>query len=311
MTNSEKKKIEKTLKFVERKKGITRKKLSLHKWGLMTTIISPDYYNKAAKRLDPSMVDPIVEFFNDAEEEDRETLIVLLRRLYIYKIDKIPLFFIDVIMDDSIAMAVRKLASIHLMQCCVKIPLDTIKKIYETKEFRCEILGSLSLCEDEARHEFAVDVLKGQPNPQITERVVHSLIAEKITADEAKLLQMSYSQSKDIYLRYYIMELLYKSKTEDSHDFFIAAYKKERLLPSRLQAIIGLYLKSDIETADKTMNEFVNKIMKRKNMDEHTLGDLRGMINLLSKLKDVYPEKGFHYAYETMSKIDTLKWDQN
>ena len=308
MTNAEKKKIEKALQFVKRNKGAMRKIFYFRNWRLTTAMGSIDCYNKPAKKLGIAMYEPIIEYFFDAEDEDKEVLIVLLHRLYrFYALESVPIFFVDVVLNNSISMKVRKHTADMLSFCFAALPLEKIKEIYSMKDFQLDILRCLPVCEDKERHEFAIELLKEQSNPQIVNMAVHSLIAEKIAQDEANLLKMLYSQSKDPHLRYSIMELLYKSAADDLYDFFATAYKKERLLSNRLQAIIGLYLKSNIETADKTMSDFINGIMKRKDMDERTLGDLRFIVEWLAKLKETYPAKGFHFAYEALSSMDILK----
>jgi hypothetical protein len=308
MTNIERKKIEKALKFVNRNKGAMRKILNFRNWRLTTAMGSVDCYDKPAKKLGVVMYEPIVEYFIDAGDEDKEILVVLLHRLYrFYKLETIPAFFINIILNDSISMKVRNYTADMLSFCFAAIPLDKIKEIYNIKDFQLDILRCLPFCENKERHEFAIELLKEQTNPQIVNKAVNSLITEKIVPDEADLLKTIYTQSKDPHLRYPIMELLYKSTADDLHDFYITAYKKERLLPNRLQAIIGLYLKGDISSADKIMNEFTSGILKRKNMDERTKSDLRFVVEWLDKLKELYPSKGFHHAYETLSSMVILK----
>ena len=308
MTGFERKRIENALKYIERKKTVFRKKYSLHKWGLMTTIFSPEFYDKAAKKLGSEMFAPIVEFFNGAEDNTQETLIVILHRLYkFYKIEKIPEYLIDIILDSSFSTNVRKSAARMLTTCFAKISLNTIKEIYSIKEFQFDALTCLPFCDDTGRHEFAIDVLNKLPSPQMTEYAVRALTADKITLDDMGLLKLLYAQCKNPHLRYSIMELLYKSPQTGLENFFLTAYKKERLLPSRLQAIIGLCIKSNIEQADTIMYEFIDAIKKRSFTDARTLGDLRSVAEQVEELIKTYPSKGFLYANDVLSNLDVLQ----
>jgi hypothetical protein len=334
MTDSQRKKIEKALTYVKRNKTAYRKRFFLrnfllkreflaslfvrdfydflHKREFLASLFVRDFYDKAAKRLCASMFKPITEYFNTAADCDKDILITLLHRIHkFYTLESVPLFFINVILNGSLKMEIRKTAACMLPLCFANVPLDNIEKLYGIKEFRFEAVRCLPFCEDDKRHTFAIEVLKEQPNPQITETAVHSLFAEKITIEDAALLQTLYSQSKNPHLRYYIMELLYKSPAEGLSGFFAAAYKKERLITNRLQAIIGIYIKDSIETADKTIEQFVGGILKRKNMDERTLGDLRAMADWLSRLKEIYPSRGFKFAYEAISSMEGLKVKKN
>lgn len=309
MTSSEKKKIEKAIKYVERNSGATRRVFFIRNWRLTTARELVNCEEKAAKELGVAMYEPIIEYFFSANDEEKDILISILFCLYrLYALESVPAFLINVVLNDTISMKVRKHVVYSMPICFRSIPLNKIREIYSIKDFRLDILNCLPCCKDKERHEFAISLLNEQSNRRIINSAVHSLIAEMITPEEAKLLITLYSKSIDPNLRCTIIELLFKSSTDDLHDFFINAFKKERRLMNKLQAIIGLCIKSDNEIAEEIMIEFVNETMKREYVEnERDLVDLRFMVEQLDEHKKNYQSKAIHFAYEALSSIKAVK----
>ena len=219
--------------------------------------------------------------------------------------EEIVAFLEAVIFDDSQERAVREAAS-TTMSFVERIPLDTIKRIYFDAGEAC-IIGSLPECVDEDRHPFAIDILKGKQDVGTMCSAVETLISSRITPEETKLLIEVYDSSKSPDLRGCVIVKLAESPIPSATDFYFAAFKREREPRMKFLAIQGAYRAGEIEAADALLQEYIDRVTKKKKLGEGTLEDLGFSVVTLDSLMHETPTKGFKYAHEKLKSWDILQ----
>ena len=84
-----------------------------------------------------------------------------------------------------------------------------------------------------------------------------------IISDNIPILENIYSKLKELGFRKKLLQSLYHNSAWNIKDFFLKAYKKERYLDLKLDAIRGYSLYASEEEVDKLMNNFMQLLIKR------------------------------------------------
>ena len=267
-----------------------------------------DYYTYCAKRLGKKALEPLIEMFDTAEEEDRDAITVIIARmLTLYNLEKALNFLVELSKNPGNPVDSRKQA-VSLLVCSRRaVPLEDIRAINEER-LLSGILSALQYCEDDGKHAFAMEILRRPPLKFAREYAVRSLSADMLAAEEVGVLTRLYFDSDSPSLRSSVMKLLCGTQIKDLSAFFTSAYNKEATFAGRMYALVGLYKSAGDTEADPLIEEFADSLFPKGPEDGtiaaahsknvRTAEDIKALVKWLSSLSGEEMYAGYSYAFE-------------